>query len=212
MLKITVCGVKGGIMKTTLAIHLTAYFQQLNKQALLIDADPRNRSAVQWAQSQQALPFPVVDDRLALQFFERNKLDVVVFDTAGSADPNDIEVLSKGCDLLVLPSSPDAPSMASLIKTLKLLQSFPKAVYKVVLTRTPPPRLTGEIAPEEADARSVLASLKVPVFKQSIPELKAFRHAASGGTLVSALNVSGAARAWECCVALGREVQREVTA
>ncbi|MEM9980018.1 MAG: ParA family protein, partial [Cyanobacteria bacterium P01_D01_bin.2] len=55
---ITVASFKGGVGKTTTAIHLAAFFQGKGK-TLLIDADP-NCSALGWA-SRGELPFKVVD-------------------------------------------------------------------------------------------------------------------------------------------------------
>ena len=43
---ITVASFKGGVGKTTTAVHLAAYFQDMNK-TVLIDGDP-NRSATAW--------------------------------------------------------------------------------------------------------------------------------------------------------------------
>jgi chromosome partitioning protein len=45
---VTVTGFKGGVGKSTTAIHLAAYFSALG-QTLLVDGDP-NHTAVAWAQ------------------------------------------------------------------------------------------------------------------------------------------------------------------
>ena len=57
---ITVAGFKGGIGKTTTAVHLACYFSQLGK-TLLVDGDP-NRSATGWSKrGERNFPFKVVD-------------------------------------------------------------------------------------------------------------------------------------------------------
>nr|WP_297040766.1 ParA family protein [Thermosynechococcus sp. OHK43] len=56
---ITVASFKGGVGKTTTAIHLAAFLQRQG-ETLLIDADP-NRSATGWAK-RGSLPFEVVDE------------------------------------------------------------------------------------------------------------------------------------------------------
>ncbi len=57
---ITVASFKGGVGKTTTAVHLATYFQ-LKSPTLLIDGDP-NRSATSWARRGE-LPFTVIDER-----------------------------------------------------------------------------------------------------------------------------------------------------
>ena len=61
-MNIAVLGFKGGVGKTTTAVHLALYLQRCAAQAgtpqvsLLLDADP-NRSASRWAE--RGSPFPV---------------------------------------------------------------------------------------------------------------------------------------------------------
>jgi chromosome partitioning protein len=62
-MNIAVLGFKGGVGKTTTAVHLALYLQQqcaaqagTPQVSLLLDADP-NRSASRWAE--RGSPFPV---------------------------------------------------------------------------------------------------------------------------------------------------------
>jgi chromosome partitioning protein len=100
---ITLASFKGGVAKTTSAIHLACYFSNLGS-TLLVDGDP-NRSATGWAKRGE-LPFKVVD-LLQAPMHSRN-FEHVVIDTAARPSREDLEALADGCNLLVLPTTPDA--------------------------------------------------------------------------------------------------------
>ena len=71
---ITVASFKGGVGKTTTAVHLSAYFSGL-ANTLLIDGDP-NRSATGWGK-RGSLPFTVIDERQAAKY-ARNYQNIVI--------------------------------------------------------------------------------------------------------------------------------------
>ena len=88
---ISVASYKGGVGKTTTAIHLAAYFQTL-EPTLLLDGD-LNRSALRWAEPGK-LPFQVVDHRQAAMHIHRYRH--VVVDTQARPDTPEERSLLKG--------------------------------------------------------------------------------------------------------------------
>lgn len=140
---ITVAGFKGGVGKTTTAIHLACFFSGLGK-TLLVDGDP-NHSATGWSK-RGALPFKVVDLMAAGK--HSPKFDHVIIDTAARPDRDELEALSDGCDLLILPTSPDALAMDALLQTVDLLEEV-GGNYRVLLTLVhPPPVKSAQMARE----------------------------------------------------------------
>nr|WP_065711767.1 ParA family protein [Picosynechococcus sp. PCC 7117]ANV88867.1 chromosome partitioning protein ParA [Picosynechococcus sp. PCC 7117] len=140
---ITVAGFKGGVGKTTTAIHLACFFSTLG-DTLLVDGDP-NHSATGWAK-RGSLPFKVVD-LMAAGRYSRD-FDHVIIDTAARPDKEELEALSDGCDLLVLPTSPDALAIDALLQTVDLLEEV-GGDYRVLLTLVhPPPVKSAEMARE----------------------------------------------------------------
>jgi chromosome partitioning protein len=172
---ITVASFKGGVGKTTTAVHLATF---LNEQspALLIDGDP-NRSASGWCK-RGSLPFKVVDERQAARYAK--DFANIVIDTQARPSREDLEALAGGCDLLVIPTTPDAMSLDALTLTVDVLKELGADRYRILLTMVPPkPSRDGD------EARAMLQDAKLPVFSGSIRRLSAFQKAALLGVPVS---------------------------
>jgi len=193
---IVVTGKKGGISKTTTAVHLATYFQQISP-TLLIDGDP-NRSASTWSK-RGSMPFEVVDEREGA-YRSRDYAHVVV-DTEARPGDADMEALARGCDLLVLPTVPASLDTDVLILTLAAIRNLAPDKYRVLLTRVPPPP-----EPEGPLLRAELVKRGIPVFAAEIPRLKAFEKAAAAGTPVCDVEDPRAARAWLAYESVGKEI------
>lgn len=194
---VAVASFKGGVGKTTTAMHLGA-FLQTQAPAVVFDADD-TRNALAWA-GRGSLPFHVApwahQTKLATKY-EHKVLDV-------GQRPKDVELidLAEGCDLLVIPAVPAALDTDSLVQSLKILGNHGATNYRVLIVKDPP-------APENEGAalRAELEAAGVPLFGQSIPRLKVFDKAASTGVTVDAITGDQRAkRAWEAYAAVGREV------
>ncbi len=197
---ITTASFKGGVAKTTTAIHLAAFFQTKGK-TLLIDGDP-NRSATRWAErgSQQGgLSFKVVGVNQAARY--STGIEHFVIDTEARAEEEDLKEIVDGCDLLVLPTTPDTLSIDALIQTVELLQVLGTDNYRILLTRVPPnPRKEGE------EAREFLTEAGFPLFKGKIREAVAFQKAANEGVMVKDVSDRRAGLAWQEYCAIGKEI------
>src|SRR5512132_4195600 len=110
---VTVAGFKGGVGKTTTAVHLAAFLQK-TAPALLIDGDP-NRSATGWAKRGE-LPFRIADERQAARY--ARDFEHIVIDTRARPEPEDLRALAEGCDLLVIPTTPDVLGLDALMLTV----------------------------------------------------------------------------------------------
>ncbi len=191
---ITVTGYKGGIGKSTTAVHLATYFSEKGK-TVLVDGDP-NHTAISWSERGDGLPFTVVDQRQAMRVVSGTEF--IVIDTPARPDSDDLKELAKGCELLVLPTSPDIVSLEPMLQTARVLG---EARYRALITVVPPkPSREGEIM--QADLRDG----DVPVFNTLIRRTVGFAKAALQGKAIRDLDDPRARLAWEDYKALGDEI------
>lgn len=196
---VTIASLKGGVGKTTTAIHLAAYLQSL-APTLLVDNDP-NKSSTGWAaRSEAGLPFRVVDVNQSLKV--GRDYEHVVFDTKARPDKEELKTLAEGTDLLVIPTTPDAMSIEALMGTVEMLKTLGVTQYKILITIIPPyPQRDGE------DARAMLAGGGYPLFGSGIREAKAFKLAALRGLVVNQLkDQRTAAQCWDDYAKVGAEL------
>ncbi len=193
---ITVASFKGGQAKTTTAVHLTAL---LNEQTptLLVDGDP-NRSASSWNR-RRGFPFKVVDEKQAVRFAK--DFAHVVIDTQARPTEEDLQALAEGCDLLIVPLTPDALSLDTLFLFTDALTKLGASRFKILLTIVPPkPSRDGE------EVFNTLREAGLPFFKTYIRRYKVFQKAALDGVLVCDVADPHAADAWTDYKAIAREV------
>ncbi len=197
---ITIASYKGGVGKTTTAVHLGAYLQRL-APTLLVDGDAI-RSATKWSQrgSNTGLPFKVVTHAQMVSHIR--DYQHVIIDTEGNPSDDDFKDLAGNCDLLVIPAVPESVATDGLTHTLTKLRSLGNKTHRVLLTMVPPkPRTEGQ------QLRDMLISEGIPVFTSEIPRLAAFEKAAAEGVPVyDVKDDRNAARAWDAYEAAGREV------
>ena len=192
---ITIAAFKGGVGKSTTALHIASYLQT-KASTLLVDGDA-NRSALGWAKRGD-FPFKVVDEMQAVKF--ARKFDHIIIDTPARPKEDELETIAEGCDLLVLPTSPDALALDATMKMVDCLHNL-KARYRILLTIIPPiPNKAGQ------EARAALNEANLPVFKTGIRRLAVFQKAALQGKSVNMVRDPYAKAAWQCYVDVGKEI------
>lgn len=175
---ISIASTKGGVAKTTTAVHIAAYLNDVkpDEPTLLIDSDP-NRSALSWSKLGN-LPFKVVDERQAARFVPQ--FQHVIIDTEAGPSLEDFETLIEGSDLLVIPATPDAMSLRSL--PIDVLSEIPAEKYRILLTIIPPkPNRDAD------EARVSLRAAGLPVLEAGVRRYAAYQKSALQGCPVYAV-------------------------
>lgn len=190
---ISIASFKGGVGKTTVAVHLAAYFQKKG-ETVLVDGDP-NRSAIAWSERGK-FPFQVINEsELESLSAEFNN---IIIDTPARPTADELKTLSEESDLLLIPTKPDALSLDALLMIVGSLQSFNAQNYKVLLTLVPPRSNAAR------DAKAMFDEIGVPYCKTEIHRRAVNERAALQGKTVN--NLKDGEQSWIEFSALGKEI------
>jgi chromosome partitioning protein len=187
---------KGGVGKSTIAMHLGAAFHEKGKRVLVVDADGQN-TLVHWASAsgdeEAGIPFPVVNLSEAGGQIHREikkfigDYDIIVVDCPPSITEKVSGVVLLAASIAVVPtsSSPaDYWSSVGLVKLIQVMNEDLRAVF--LLNKTEEKRmLTREL-------KRALEELGFPLLRTQIPTREAYKQAMALGQTVLQMNDRGA--------------------
>jgi chromosome partitioning protein len=190
---ISIASFKGGVGKTTTAIHTTAV---LNRKALtvLLDGDP-NESAIAWKERGK-LSFPVINQnqlKSDVQTFKH-----IVLDTPARPTTDELKTICGESDLVVVPTQADGLGLDALIKLIASLKEINAKNYRILFTLIPPRSNAGK------EAKELLKGLDAPFFKTEIQRRAVCGRAALKGVTVNELR--GGQDAWKEFESLTKEI------
>jgi chromosome partitioning protein len=126
---------KGGVGKTTLAIHLAVAFAADGMNVAILDLDPQ-ASAAEWKDFRdEEMPgvIAIPSSRLpkVLKELEGREADVVILDTAPHSEGTALDA-ARAADLILVPCQPSIMDLRAMRKTTDLLKHIKKPTYAVL--------------------------------------------------------------------------------
>lgn len=177
---VALASAKGGVAKTTTAIHLAASLSA-DSATLLVDWDKETKSATKWKarieSGKDPLPFAVCSPEQMPKLLK--DYEHVVIDTKAAASKAQLQDLIEGSSLLIVPTFANIMSLDTLLETIDSLRGLDSSRFRVLLTNVPPkPQKDGDAA------RALIEELGLPIFRTQIRHSKAFERAAERGLTV----------------------------
>ena len=202
---IAVANLKGGVAKTTTAVHLAEYLRRLGP-TVLVDGDP-NRSAMAWAGRNER---PASDSLHVITEMEvpqyAQKACCYVFDTKARPEIDDIKAMIRAAKVIIIPTPPSGDDMRVTATLAMALQEAGSTSHRILLTRVPDRgRATAVL-----EAQRFFKMQGIPAFKSYVRQYEAYKHAFIQGVPVSAVKNAKAKDAWSDYESLAQELLVDV--
>jgi chromosome partitioning protein len=190
MITIALVSQKGGVGKTTLAIHLATAFEANGHQSLLLDLDPQT-SAAEWKDARLAeRPYvmAIPSSRLAktLETAREHKAEVAVLDTAPHSEGTALEA-ARAADMVLVPCQPSIMDLRAMRKTADLLAYLKKPTFAVLNEVAP----SGTVADEAG--RAITAQFGMTVCPVRLGQRVAYNRCLLSGQTASEYEPEGKA-------------------
>jgi chromosome partitioning protein len=177
---------KGGVGKTTCAIHLGVLAQAAGLKVAFFDLDPQGSLTAWWNSRAAETPVRIEADarRLGdlLRSADADGYDLAVIDTPPAVTFDTAQVAA-AVDLVLIPLRPSILDIYAVESTATVVKAT-RTPGLLVLNSCLPPKETGE-ASATAEARKALEGMSMPVAEASISQRVDYTRALNDGEAVN---------------------------
>lgn len=189
MRTVAIISQKGGVGKTTLALHLAVSAERDDKPTVIIDLDPQ-ASASTWKDLREgASPIvqPAQVNRLGVILAEADKQGAafVVIDTSPNSESASLAA-ARAADLVLIPCRPHLLDLKAIGSSIELAR-LAKTPFFVVVNAVPPRGSLG------TEANSAIATYDAPVAPPQLSMRAAYYHCLVNGQVAQEYEPSGKA-------------------
>ena len=173
-LLISLASLKGGVGKTTSAIHIAGHLSEQGRGGVAVIDRDRTRSATSWSRSGN-LPFFVGTQDAA--FKRADEFTTLVIDSRGGLENEELQEMAEASDFLLLPTNVEYMSLDAMAQTAEALGAMGNRAFGVLFTMARPGKRL-------ETARRVLEELGLPVLNATVRASEAFKDASEQSLLV----------------------------
>jgi chromosome partitioning protein len=189
MKTVAIISQKGGVGKTTVALHLAVSAERDNKPTVIIDLDPQ-ASASTWKdlrEDESPVVQPAQVNRLGviLEEASRQGAAFVVIDTSPNSESASLAA-ARVADLVLIPCRPHLLDLKAIGSSIELAR-LAKRPFFVVVNAVPPRGSLG------AEADSAIATYDAPVAPTQLSMRAAYYHCLVNGQVAPEYEPSGKA-------------------
>lgn len=185
---ISLASLKGGVGKTTSALHLAGQISDVRPGGVAVIDRDRTRSATSWARSGNLTFFVGTQDTV---FKRIDEFQTLVVDARGGLEKEELIEMADASDFMLLPTNVEYMSLDAMAQTAEILTSFGTQNFAVLFTMSRPGRKLDT-------AKSIIEDMGLPVLKASIRMSEAFKDASAQSVLVKDVKQNKlAAQCWE---------------
>lgn len=187
-LLISLASLKGGVGKTTSAIHIAGHLAERQGGGVAVVDRDRTRSATSWSRSGN-LPFFVGTQDAV--FKRADEFRTLVVDSRGGVENDELLEMTEASDFLLLPTNVEYMSLDAMAQTAEALGTMGGRNFAVLFTMARPGKKLDT-------ARSVLTELELPVMRTAIRMSEAFKDASAESVLVRDVRTNALAeKCWQ---------------